>query len=99
MAMSAEEETCMMNMGESGETSCMPGKEPAPSGDTEESCCSTRCETTTTCICVFTFAAPVQDIKTFQVHSFNTISSRTGYLQLKWKDPHIALPGQPPDHI
>src|SRR5688572_6715017 len=84
-AMSAGEETCMMNMGENGERSCMPGKEPMNCGDPEESACSNRCETTTTCICVFTFSAPVQDIKAFQVHSFNTISGRTGYLQLKWK--------------
>ena len=98
MTMTAEEETCMMNMGERGESSCMPGNKPAPSEDKEEGCCSNRCETTTTCICVFTFAAPVLDIKVFQVHSFNTVSGRTGYLQSKWKDPHIASPGQPPDY-
>lgn len=99
MTMTTEEETCMMNMGDNGSPSCMPGKEPAGCGDTEEGCSSSnRCETTTTCICVFTFAAPVQDIKTFQIHSFNIVSGRTGYLQLKWKDPHIASPGQPPDH-
>jgi len=101
MSMTAEEETCMMNMAEASEKSCMPGNKPAPAGDTEEGCSSngSHCETTTTCICVFTFAAPVQDIKSFQIHSFNLVSGRTGYLQLKWKDPHIASPGQPPDHV
>lgn len=93
-----EEETCMMKMSESSARSCLPGKEAAGPEDANEGCCN-RGETTTTCICVFTFAAPAQDIKTFQVHAFNTISGRTGYLQLKWKDPHIASPGQPPDHV
>lgn len=98
MCMDEEETTCMMNMSESTSKSCMPGKEPAAPGDTKEGCCN-RGETTTTCICVFTFAAPVQEIKTFQAHAFDCISGRTGYIQLKWKDPHIASPGQPPDFV
>jgi hypothetical protein len=49
------------------------------------------------CICVFQFAAPAQDLKLFQFKPVNMLEGRTGYLQVKWKDPHIASPGQPPD--
>jgi hypothetical protein len=49
------------------------------------------------CICVFQFAAPTQDLKLFQFIPVNILAGRTGYLQVKWKDPHIASPGQPPD--
>jgi hypothetical protein len=49
------------------------------------------------CICVFQFAAPTQDIKAFHIFSIDKLAGYTGYLQLKWKDPHIASPGQPPD--
>jgi hypothetical protein len=49
------------------------------------------------CICVFQFAAPAQDLKLFQFVPVNILAGRTGYLQVKWKDPLIASPGQPPD--
>jgi hypothetical protein len=51
------------------------------------------------CISVFQFAAPAHDIKLFQFKPVNISTGRTGYLQVKWKDPHIASPGQPPDWI
>lgn len=105
MPMTEDEESCMMNMA-GKEMSCQPGAETSnaeeacqlPESNTGD-CCKNRCETTTTCVCVFTFAAPAQEIKTFQLHAFNHLSRHTGYLQIKWKDPHIASPGQPPDFI
>jgi hypothetical protein len=51
------------------------------------------------CIFVFQFTAPAQDIKLFQFKPVNMLAGRTGYLQVKWNDPHIASPGQPPDWI
>lgn len=70
---------------EPGPMSCHPGKLPVegacqPSG--------ANC----ICICVFQYAGPAQDIKLFQFNPINTLAGHTGYLQVKWKDPHIASP-------
>lgn len=84
-----EEESCPMNK---PEASCHPGEMP------EENSCQ-RTDATCICICFFQYAAPANDIKTFQFEPANEPSGRTGYLQVKWNDPHIASPGQPPDFV
>jgi hypothetical protein len=83
-------ETCSMNMQERADNTCVPGERPS------KKCCG-RSETTSTCICIFCFSAPEQEIKGFQFNALNLSAQYTGYLQSMWKDPHIAAPGQPPD--
>jgi hypothetical protein len=96
MAMVKEGKGCSMQIGVPVERSCVPGNSTENSGTKAKGCCN-RTETTTTCICLFTFTAPVHEIKTFQFDAVHNISRRTGYLELKWNDPHIDSPGQPPD--
>lgn len=103
-----EEEKCCKNAAAAEKSSCgMEAADPEPEPEPmachpgnmpdDGSCQPTG--TTCICICVFQFAAPEQDIRSFQFDTDDLLAGRTGYLQLKWKDPHIASPGQPPDHL
>lgn len=102
-----EEEKCCKNSTAEKQKSChsepQPEPEPAPMAchngtmPVDGACQPTG--STCVCICVFQFAAPAQDLKIFQFNPENFLAGRTGYVDLKWKDPHIASPGQPPDFI
>lgn len=99
MTCMTEEMSCEKNAMANKEMSCHPGKE-QPSSDEggEKNCCNSSA-TNSVCICVFTFAAPAQEIKTFQFRSIENLINHTGYLPVKWKDPHIASPVKPPDVV
>ncbi len=98
MAKTDKEPACsMMQTGEQVERSCMPGKKPFVDESTGKGCCKHDETTNSTCICIFAYTAPVNDIRIFQLDAVDDMHSQTGYLQLIWKDPHIASPGQPPD--
>ena len=98
-----EKEKCCKNSPEEEQKSCHSQAEPEPTPmacnnatmPVDGACQPTG--STCVCICVFQFAAPAQDLKIFQFIPQNSLAGRTGYLDIKWKDPHIASPGQPPD--
>jgi hypothetical protein len=101
-----EEEKCCKNSTEEEVNSChtpsTPGPEPEPmtchpgTVPVEGTCLPTG--STCICICVFQFAA-THEIKLIQFGAAATDAGHTGYLEVKWKDPHIVSPGQPPDFI
>lgn len=100
-----EEEKCCKNSTEEEQKSCHSEKQPRPAPkplacDRGTLPVDGACQpsgSNCVCICVFQFAAPAQDLKIFQLDPVSSIAGRTGYLPIKWKDPHIASPGQPPD--
>ena len=54
-----------------------------------------------TCICIlcFQYSAPAPILEDFQLAIADLSSNYTGFLSLKWKDPHLAAPWQPPDLV
>ena len=79
---------CAMKSEESSNSAkCPPGK---PCKGTDATCI---------CICSFQFSAPAPILEDFQFTLTEIPSKYTGFLSLKWKDPHITAPWQPPDVV
>lgn len=71
-----------------------PGKQECPSGKP----CKNN-EPTCICICSFQYSAPAPIMEDFQFAIADLSSNYTGFLSLKWKDPHLDAPWQPPDLV
>ncbi|HEY0678398.1 MAG TPA: hypothetical protein VGD17_08930 [Chitinophagaceae bacterium] len=66
-------------------------------GDGEQKECGMQTATSCVCICCFTFAAPDQPDAKLLFGCSDTQQMLADYFQKNWKDPHLAIPWQPPD--
>lgn len=61
--------------------------------------CSKQTESTCVCTCFFHFTAPDQIVARPQFNCNSVQQSLAVYFLHHWKDPHLAVQGQPPDQL
>jgi hypothetical protein len=65
----------------------------------QKSCNQPSTSATCICTCLFQFTAPAPNILPFQASLTAIDGMYAGFLQQNYNDPHLAVPGQPPDLI